>query len=390
MRIYYTDSLLTTFEANVVSCDTNGEAPRVVLDRTAFYPTSGGQPHDVGSLGDARVLDVIDEDDHVVHVVDRPLRVGAPVAGRIDWARRFDHMQQHTGQHILSAAFDRTAGVRTESFHLGTAHCTIDLAREVSTREIATAEDLANAVVWEDRPVTVRFVSEDEAAALPLRKESLRTGTLRLVDVTDFDLSACGGTHVPTTGRIGIIAVAGVEKVKGGTRVSFVCGGRALASHRAHRDRVDGLVRLLTVGPDDLRGSVERLQGELRTQQKTIKDLQSQVATSLAESLRATAESTGSFARVLCAQPGWDAAALKTLASALVAGPGHVAVVIGSGSTVPVVVARSSDVSFAANVWLTQATSVLGGKGGGRPELAQGALSASPDAILAFARETVR
>ena len=390
MRIYYTDSLLTTFEANVVSCDTNGEAPRVVLDRTAFYPTSGGQPHDVGSLGDARVLDVIDEDDHVVHVVDQPLRVGAPVAGRIDWVRRFDHMQQHTGQHILSAAFDRTAGVRTESFHLGTAHSTIDLAREVSTREIAAAEDLANAVVWEDRPVTVRFVSEDEAAALPLRKESLRTGTLRLVDVTDFDLSACGGTHVPTTGRIGIIAVAGVEKVKGGTRVSFVCGGRALASHRAHRDRVDGLVRLLTVGPDDLRGSVERLQGELRTQQKTIKDLQSQVATSLAESLRATAESTGSFARVLCAQAGWDAAALKTLASALVAGPGHVAVVIGSGSTVPVVVARSSDVSFAANVWLTQATSVLGGKGGGRPELAQGALSASPDAILAFARETVR
>lgn len=390
MRIYYTDSLLTTFEANVVSCDTNGEAPRVVLDRTAFYPTSGGQPHDLGSLGDARVLDVIDEDDHVVHVVDRPLRVGAPVAGRIDWARRFDHMQQHTGQHILSAAFDRTAGVRTESFHLGTAHCTIDLAREVSAREIAVAEDLANAVVWEDRPVTVRFVSEDEAAALPLRKESLRTGTLRLVDVTDFDLSACGGTHVPTTGRIGIIAVSGVEKVKGGTRVSFVCGGRALASHRAHRDRVDGLVRLLTVGPDDLRGSVERLQGELRTQQKTIKDLQSQVATSLAESLRATAESTGSFARVLCAQPGWDAGALKTLASALVAGPGHVAVVIGSGSTVPVVVARSSDVSFAANVWLTQATSVLGGKGGGRPELAQGALSASPDAILAFARETVR
>jgi alanyl-tRNA synthetase len=364
LRIYYTDSLLTTFEANVVSCDTNGEAPRVVLDRTAFYPTSGGQPHDLGSLGDARVLDVIDEDDHVVHVVDRPLRVGAPVAGRIDWARRFDHMQQHTGQHILSAAFDRTAGVRTESFHLGTAHCTIDLAREVSAREIAVAEDLANAVVWEDRPVTVRFVSEDEAAALPLRKESLRTGTLRLVDVTDFDLSACGGTHVPTTGRIGIIAVSGVEKVKGGTRVSFVCGGRALASHRAHRDRVDGLVRLLTVGPDDLRGSVERLQGELRTQQKTIKDLQSQVATSLAESLRATAESTGSF--------------------------GHVAVVIGSGSTVPVVVARSSDVSFAANVWLTQATSVLGGKGGGRPELAQGALSASPDAILAFARETVR
>lgn len=390
MRIYYTDSLLSTFDAVVASCDTNGDAPRVVLDRTAFYPTSGGQPHDVGTLGDARVLDVIDEDDQVVHVVDRPLRVGAPVQGCIDWTRRFDHMQQHSGQHILSAAFDRTAGVRTESFHLGTAHCTIDLAREVSAREIGAAEEAANAVVWEDRPVTVRFVSESDAAALPLRKESLRTGTLRLVDIAEWDLSACGGTHVPSTGRVGIIAVAGVEKVKGGSRISFVCGGRALASHRAHRERVDGLVRLLTVAPDDLRASVERLQADLRAQQKTIRDLQSQVAASLAQTLVAGAEPMGSFARVIVAQPGWDAGALKTLASALVAGPGHVAVVLGSGSPVPVVVARSSDVSFAANVWLTQATSVLGGKGGGRPELAQGALTGAVDAILVFARETVR
>lgn len=389
MRIYYTDSLLTTFDANVVSCDTNGASPRVVLDRTAFYPTSGGQPHDTGTLGEARVLDVVDEDDQVVHIVDRPLRVGAPVEGRIDWPRRFDHMQQHTGQHILSATFDQTAGVRTESFHLGTAHCTIDLAREVSVREIAAAEDAANAVVWDDRPVTVRFVSESEAATLPLRKESMRTGTLRLVDITDFDLSACGGTHVPSTGRVGMIAVSSVEKVKGGSRVGFVCGGRALMSHRAHRDRVDGLVRLLTVGPDDLRGAVERMQGDLRTQQKTIRDLQTQVAASLAQSLVADAEQVGSVRRVITAQPGWDGGALKTLASAIVATPGLVAIVIGSGPTVPVVAARSSDVAFAANLWLTQATSVLGGKGGGRPELAQGALTADVAAILGFARETV-
>ena len=193
-RLYYNDSYLAEFSATVVSCEPRDQRFDVVLDQTAFYPTSGGQPFDQGTLGDALVLDVIDQDDGTIaHVVDRSVVPGATVLGKIDWHRRFDHMQQHTGQHVLSAAFERLLAVRTESFHLGTASATIDLGREVTRQQMAVVAEESNRIVWEDRPVVVRFASAEEARALPLRKESLRTGPLRLVEVEDFDLSACGG-----------------------------------------------------------------------------------------------------------------------------------------------------------------------------------------------------
>src|SRR5690606_41152042 len=191
----------------------------VVLDRTAFYPTSGGQPFDTGRLGAAKVTEVVDGDDGaVVHFTSAALEPGSNVSGEVDWPRRFEHMQQHTGQHVLSAAFDRLFEVRTESFHLGADSCTIDLAREVTAAEVAAAVDEANRVVWENRPVTVRFVTAEEAAALPLRKEPARDGRLRIIDVEGFDLSACGGTHVDRTGAIGIVAAQAVEKVRGRSR----------------------------------------------------------------------------------------------------------------------------------------------------------------------------
>src|SRR6266540_3998223 len=218
-RIYYTDPYCLEFDATVTAiapaaastaAPADGDSRwRVVLDRSAFYPTSGGQPFDTGTLGAARVIDAV---------------------------RRRDHMQQHTGQHILSAAFDRLLNVRTESFHLGATSATIDLAREVTPAEIARAEEAANAVIWEDRPVAVRFVSPEEAATLPLRKEPKKDGELRLVEITEWDLSACGGTHVARTGEVGIIAVKGWERFKGASRVEFVCGVRALATFRELRD----------------------------------------------------------------------------------------------------------------------------------------------------------
>ena len=173
-RLYYSNSSLTEFEATVVEATTTEDGRHaVLLDRTAFYPTSGGQPFDTGLLGDARVIDVVDrEDGAILHVVDRPLSVGAGVRGHVDWVRRFDHMQQHTGQHVLSAAFDRVAGVPTVSFHLGESSSTIDLAREISARDVEGAEDEANRVVWADRPVTIRFADAEEVARLPLRKAS--------------------------------------------------------------------------------------------------------------------------------------------------------------------------------------------------------------------------
>jgi alanyl-tRNA synthetase len=280
-RLYYHDAHATEFDATVISIVPIPGTPTrrgVTLDRTAFYPTSGGQPFDTGTLGAARVVEVIDDDDGgVVHVVEGEVPVG-PVHGRIDWSRRFEHMQQHTGQHVLSAAFDRLLHVGTVSFHLGSASSTIDLAREVTADEIARVEREANRVVWEDRPVTIRFADADEAARLPLRKESRREGTLRLVEVEDFDVSACGGTHVARTGAIGIIAVAGSEKFKGGTRLEFLCGERALSGFHALGDSVAASVRLLSVLPAELPSGIERLQTDARELRRQIKDLQTRLA----------------------------------------------------------------------------------------------------------------
>jgi alanyl-tRNA synthetase len=390
MRLYYTDAMLREFDAEVVACDTSTSPPQVVLDRTAFYPTSGGQPFDTGTLDGIAVTDVVDGDDGIIrHVVDRPVAVGTRVHGVIDWARRLDHMQQHTGQHILSAAFDRLHGVRTTSFHLGADAATIDLAREVSPAEIARAEAEANRVVWENRPVTVRFASEEEAARLPLRKEPVKTGLLRLVEVADFDLSACGGTHVPATGVIGIIAVAGWERFKGATRLTFVCGGRALASHAKLRDVVAAATRLISTSPADLAPAIERLQGELKALGRTVKRLQEDVAVTRAREMRDQAETIGTRRVVIRSEPGWDAAALKTLAAALVSEPGVVAVIAGDGSPVPVVAARSADVQWDAGAFVREATAALGGRGGGRPELAQGGIPAEVHRILTFARGAV-
>jgi alanyl-tRNA synthetase len=390
-RLYYTDSYLTEFDAQVLRVDVLEGRPAVVLERTAFYPSSGGQPFDVGTLGPARVVDVVDGDDGTIrHVVEGTLAAG-PVKGRIDWARRFDHMQQHTGQHVLSAAFDKLAQARTESFHLGSAASTIDLGREVSVAVVERVEDEANRVVWEDRPVHIRFADAAEAAALPLRKESGRTGTLRLIDVEGYDLSACGGTHVARTGAIGVIAVAGWEKFRGGTRVEFVCGGRALRSHRALRDVVTGSVRALSVLPADLPSAIERFQGELKDARKTIKGLQGELATHEAVRLADGAESLGALRVVVAALDGWDPGALKTIASGIVERAGFVAVLFGPPAPASIVVARSADVALDSAAVLRTVTERFGGKGGGRPELAQGGGVTGPmREAIDFAKRTIQ
>jgi alanyl-tRNA synthetase len=389
-RLYYTDSHLDEFDATVVDTVPTGDGRQaVVLDRTAFYPTSGGQPSDTGRLGSAAVLEVLDGDDgRVLHVVDRA--PAGPVHGVIDWPRRFDHMQQHTGQHVLSAAFDRLFEVRTVSFHLGTASSTIDLAREVSPVEIARAEDLANQVAWEDRPVTVRFAEAEEASTLPLRKESARPGRLRLVEVDGFDLSACGGTHVSRTGAIGIIAVSSTERFRGGTRLEFVCGRRALDRFRSLREAVDGSVRHMSVLPGELPTAIERLQLENRDQKRRVKDLQGRLAVQQAAELTASAENVGSVKLVAAALDGWDPAALKSIASAIVQQPGFLAVLVAGPPPCQLLVARSGDAGVDCSAVLKALTAAFGGKGGGRPELAQGGgLNAPAAEILARAREHV-
>ena len=390
-RLYYTDPYCTDFDATVVAIETappgRPDAIGVVLDRTAFYPTSGGQPFDVGTLGAARVLDVIDRDDgRIVHVVD--VHPGAAaVHGTVDWTRRFDHMQQHTGQHVLSAAFDRLLQVRTVSFHLGAASATIDLSREVSGAEIAQAEAEANRVVWEDRAVTIRFADAADAASLPLRKESKREGILRIVDIDGFDVSACGGTHVGRTGAIGIIAVAGSERFRAGTRLAFACGGRALTAYRGLRDAMAASVRLLSVLPADLPGAIERMQADAKAAKRDLKDLHAALAGYRAAEMTQHAETLGGARVVIAAVDDADANALKGMAAEIASRAGHAAILVSMPPPSAIVVARAADVAFDSGAVLTRLVALFGGKGGGKPELAQGGgLHGEIDAIRAAAR----
>jgi len=297
-------------------------------------------------------------------------------------------MQQHTGQHVLSAAFDRALRARTESFHLGVESSTIDLNRELTAGEIARAEDEANRIVWEDREVRIRFADASEAASLGLRKESRREGTLRLIDVTDFDLSACGGTHVARTGAIGIIVVSATERFRGGSRVTFLCGGRALAGYRGLREVVDQSGRTLSVGAGELPAAVERLQTEGKDLRKQIKDFQSKLAAQEADALADAAAAVGNARLVAAALPGWDANGLKTIAARIVERPGHAAVLVGGPSPAPVVVARAQDLRLDAGALLRKLVERHGGKGGGRPELAQGGGITAPAADVVQSART--
>jgi alanyl-tRNA synthetase len=388
-RIYYNDPYARQFEATVVSVTTKDGQPVAVLDRTAFYPTSGGQPFDTGTINGVPVTQV-EEDDagEILHVLDRAIEPG-PVQGEIDWDRRFDHMQQHTGQHVLSAAFDRVCGAPTVSFHLGVERSTIDLSREPRPDEIAAAEREANRVVWEDRPVSIRFAAADEAASMALRKQSRREGELRLIDVDGFDLSACGGTHVLRTGAIGIIAVSGWERFKGGLRVEFVCGGRALMAFRSLRDIVSTAARALTVHPADLPASIERLQSDSKEHARTLKRLQERLAAHEADALARSAQQIGDHRVVIASLEGWDAGGLKALASTIAARPGHAAVLIApTASGSPLVVARAADVAVDAAALLRAIVARFGGKGGGKADLAQGGgLTASQGDVAEMVRQ---
>ena len=250
-RLYYQDCYLRDFKARVL--ETADEGRRVYLDRTAFYPTSGGQPFDLGTLDGIAVREVIDEEDRIAHVMDAPL-VAAEVAGVIDWERRYDHMQQHTGQHLLSSVLEELFKIRTVSFHLGTqvlgtGVSTIDVdAPSLTPGQLERAEERCAEVIAQARPVQITF--EDASTTLELRKASERTGTLRIVTIDKLDRSACGGTHVRTAAEIGLVLTGKSEKIRGTTRLEFVCGNRALRRARADYRLLTSIGRALSVPPE--------------------------------------------------------------------------------------------------------------------------------------------
>ena len=394
-RLYYEDSYTREFTATVLERPTVNDHPALVLDRTYFYPTGGGQPHDTGEIDGAQVLDVFtrEGDSAVVHVLDKPVSADQ-VTCRVNWTRRFDHMQQHTGQHILSRAFVNVAEAQTVGFHLSDDSVTIDLNRlGLDDQAIAQVEDLANRIIVEDHPVSVRIVNPDDAEGIRMRKlpEHLHTNGLRVVDIDGFDVTACGGTHVARTGEIGLIKILRLEKRGDKTRVEFRCGGRALSDYRLKNAVVYQLTSLLTCGIDELPQAITRLQDSLKTAQSALKAATQQLLEAEATQLLASAEERNGIKLIKSVFPNRDAAEIRTLASKLTQTPGVIALLGTTGERANLVFARSADLSHDMNALLKQALArIPEGRGGGQAAMAQGGGNANAEQLTAALDEAER
>ncbi len=376
-RLYYNDAYLTDFDAMIVEIADDGR--RVYLDRTAFYPTSGGQPFDTGALGGRRVVDVVDEETRIAHLLDAPLDVKAGrIPAHVDWPRRFDHMQQHTGQHLLSAVLEDLFGWKTVSVHFGDLVSTLDVdAPAVPHERLVAAEDRANLLVAENRPVTVAF--ENAETAQGLRKATGRKGEIRIVSITDVDRSACGGTHVKETGEIGALLVRRTEKVKQGTRIEFVCGLRAVSRARADYDALSAIAQAVTSSVDDAAGVVQaRLSAGQEAESARRKLARELDAYHARERVAAAEPDAHGVRRVIERLRDGTLDDLRGLAHAVCAQP-HSAFVGVIASAGGVLVGTSEDSGYAAGAVLKAAVEAAGGRGGGSPRMAQGAVP--PDRI---------
>ncbi len=371
-RLYYTDCYLREFEARIVSVERAAGGFRVFLDRTAFYPDSGGQPSDCGTLAGVPLRDVVDEGEAVVHLLDTN-PASEQVKGAIDWNRRFDHMQQHTGQHVLSAAFEHTGQYKTVSFHLGVESSSIDLDSDrLGERQLEEAERVANQVVFENRPVRILFKSAEEASSMGLRKATERTGEIRLIEVEDFDLSACGGTHVSRTGAIGIIAIRRFERMKGLTRVEFLCGGRALRAARNDFKTLTESARLFSGAANDLPTLIGKQAEELRAITRTrLKQAELLAEYQAVELVRNAPERNGRKL-VRFVVPAGSLTDAKMLAHAIAKQPNAIALIGEQGNPAKLYFAQPAGGSENMGEIMKQVMAKVGGKGGGARDFAQG------------------
>jgi alanyl-tRNA synthetase len=394
-RLYYSDSFLHTFDATVTDIrlvsQTAGESLwQISLDRSAFYPTSGGQPFDKGTLTatsrNGAVLEVpidqVEEDEQgeVWHYSPKPVVAGTAVHAAIDWQRRLDHMQQHSGQHLLSAIFSRELGAHTVSFHLGDETSTIDLnTTSIAQASLERIERLCNEIIAQDRPLAIKTVSGDEAKALlvagELRKLPEREGDIRLIEIEGVDLNACGGTHVRSTGQIGGLALRSTEKVRQGIRVEFVCGLRAIAAARRDFRVLAESAAALSVPATQLPQSIDRLLTETKATAKERQRLREELARYEAAELLAAVAGQSGLQIVRKQFADRDADFLKLLASRIAANPGAIALLASTmQEPAAIVFARGAGPKFSCGELIKSALAELGLRGGGSPTMAQGQL----------------
>jgi alanyl-tRNA synthetase len=391
-RLYFDDPYIQTFTARVVDRREIGGRAAVALDRSAFYPEGGGQPGDRGTLNALLVLDTqADDADVVWHIVsDRVL--GDEVEGRIDWDRRWDFMQQHHGQHLLSAAAENQFGARTLAVHLGEEVCTVDLDHPgFGIEQLAELEDATNAMIWADVPIVARFVTPDELQSLTLRKPPQAYDNIRIVSAGDFDHSPCGGTHPRRTGEVGSVLLRRAERYKGGMRIEFVCGGRAVREYRAKNRIVSAAAADLNVGYAELPIAIERLRAAEERSRKALERAQERLVEYEAAALIERAERIGDTPVVVAA---FDDRALDNLRllARTIAERGGVALLGLRAEKAQLVFNRAAGAVWDMGALLRTAAAIVGGRGGGKVDAAQGG---GPDvlqldAALAAAQDELR
>ena len=372
-RLYYTEPYLREFTARVAGRDSGGEI--VFLDRTAFYPASGGQPFDLGRIEDIPIVEVSDDDEgRVVHRLASPLpEVIAEVRGAIDWERRFDHMQQHTGQHLLSAVFEEMYSLHTVSFHLGAASATIDLeGGAVDNAILAAVERRSNEVVFENRPVTIQF--EDARDARGLRKPSEREGTIRIITIDSLDRSACGGTHVRATGEIGAILIRKIEKIRQSVRVEFVCGGRAVRRARADYESLNRIAQLFSASLDDAPSMAAALAESARSAEKSLRKAELELAGYHGKELyAATTPGPDGVRRASQRSVRGNLEELRAVAQSFTAQSKAIFLAVLEEPP-SVLLAVSEDSGIDAGKLVKTAVTGVGGRGGGNARIAQGSV----------------
>ena len=371
-RLYNDDPYLTEFRAEVIETLTYGDKYGIVLDRTAFYPAGGGQPWDTGYLNDEKVSEVIEKDGKLLHIVDNKL-LSAEVKGSVNWARRFDFMQQHTGQHILSACFEKLLNGSTDSFHMGKDIVSIEIIIDsFSIDDAERIENMANDIIYSNLPVIARIVSGEELNSLPLRKMPKVTENIRIVEVKEIDYSPCGGTHVRTTGEVGMIKIKSWEKCKGGIRFTFVCGSRALKDYGMYNSIIRTLSEKLSVRDSEIIEAIDKLLLDLRNTEK-------QLSASTQELMRVEAENIIRECPVVSGirliSKVFDNRSIndvKLLAQYLTKAPGTVALLACKNENAQVIFSRSEDVNMDMNALFKAVLPIIDGKGGGNSRTAQG------------------
>lgn len=375
-KLFWKDAYIKEFRANIMSIEHYREDTSkftILLDKTAFYPEGGGQPWDEGKIGDSNVHYVYEEDELIYHVVDKSPSGNEDILCIIDWERRFDHMQQHLGQHILSSAFEKLYDANTVGFHLGNEFVTIDIDKTFLDTEMAdSVEKSANEVIYQNLEVRTLYPTKEEISKLPLRKPPTVSEGIRIVEVDKYDFSACGGTHPQTTGSVGIIKIRKWEKNKGNVRVEFVCGARALKDYSWKNQQINKVANMLSVRDFEAEDTITRIFQENKELNKTIKSFKKSLMDYQMKELYASAEKVGNYSLVMKIFEGEDIKDVKVMASAIVQHPNTISLLATKADKAQVVFSCSKEVPINMNQLFKEVIPLINGKGGGNATSAQG------------------